>query len=72
MKAAEAREMSVEEVHAKLEELIEESFNLRFQHTVGQLSSPIRKRQVRRDIGRLRTVLKEHETGLRTLPSKAE
>ena len=63
MKAAELREMSLEEVRARLDELVEESFNLRFQNTIGQLSSPIRLRQVRRDIGRVRTILNEHEKG---------
>ena len=42
MKAAELRELSVEELQARLGDLAEESFNLRFQHTLGQLSSPIR------------------------------
>ena len=72
MKAAELREMSLEEVRARLDEFIEESFNLRFQNTIGQLGSPIRLRQVRREIGRVRTVLNEHDKGLRPLPSKAE
>jgi large subunit ribosomal protein L29 len=72
MKTAELREMSLEEVRLKLDELVEESFNLRFQHTIGQLSSPIRLRQVRRDIGQVRTILNEHDKGLRHLPSKAE
>jgi large subunit ribosomal protein L29 len=68
MKASELREQSVEELRIRLEELEEESFNLRFQHTLGQLSSPIRLRDVRRDIARVRTLLHESTTGLRTLP----
>ena len=70
MKAAELRELSVEELQARLGDLAEESFNLRFQHTLGQLSSPIRLRQVRRDAAQVRTVLREHDLGLRTLASK--
>jgi len=70
MKAAELRQLSVEELLARLGDLAEESFNLRFQHTLGQLSSPIRVRQVRRDAAQVRTVLREHELGLRTLASK--
>ncbi|MEW6752213.1 MAG: 50S ribosomal protein L29 [Candidatus Latescibacterota bacterium] len=67
MKIGELREMSVEEVRGRLQDLEEEAFNLRFQHVSGQLTSPIRLRQVRRDMARVRTVLREHELGLRTL-----
>ncbi len=68
MTAEECRQLSVEELEARLEELGEETFNLRFQHALGQLSSPIRLRDVRRDTGRVRTILREHATGLRKLP----
>lgn len=61
MKASELREQSAEDLKGKLEELEEESFNLRFQHTLGQLSSPIRLRDVRRDIARVRTLLQQNE-----------
>ena len=69
MKGTESREMSHAEVKVRLDELMEESFNLRFQHVASQLSSPIRLRQVRREIALVRTILKEHELGLRTLAS---
>ncbi len=68
MKASEFREMSFEEVTARLEELEEEGFNLRFQHASSQLSSPVRLRQVRRDIARVNTVLQEHKSGEMLLP----
>lgn len=68
MKASEFREMSLEEVTARLEELQEEGFNLRFQHASSQLTSPVRLRQVRRDIARVNTVLREHKSGVRPLP----
>ena len=71
MKAAELRAFSVEELQGRLTDLEEESFNLRFQHTLGQLSSPIRLREVRRDAARARTLLREHDLGLRKLASKA-
>ena len=61
MKASELREQTDEELQGRLEELEEESFNLRFQHTLGQLSSPIRLREVRRDIARVRTLLNERD-----------
>ena len=68
MKASEFREMSFEEVTARLEELEEEGFNLRFQHASSQLASPVRLRQVRRDIARVNTVLQEHTSGEKPLP----
>tara|TARA_Y100001960_G_C14144778_1_gene573218 strand:- start:58 stop:273 length:216 start_codon:yes stop_codon:yes gene_type:complete len=69
MKASELRQMSVEEIRSRIEDLYEESFNLRFQHVSSQLTSPIRLRQVRRDIAKAHTLLKEHELGVLTLAS---
>ena len=71
MKVSELREMSADEVKNRLEELHEEAFNLRFQHVSGQLTTPIRLREVRRDIAKAHTVLKEHEIGIRTLAGGA-
>lgn len=65
MKAKELREMSNEELHRQLDELKEELFNLRFQLTVGQLDNPMRVRQVRKDIARIKTILRERELGIR-------
>ena len=64
MKSSELREMSAEEASIRLGELEEEAFNLRFQHASSQLASPIRLREVRRDIARTRTILREQELGL--------
>ena len=69
MKASELRQMSVEEIRSRIEDLYEESFNLRFQHVSSQLTSPIRLRQVWRDIAKAHTLLKAHELGVRTLAS---
>lgn len=69
MKASELREQSVGELTRRLDELTEERFNLRFQHALGQLSSPIRLREVRRELAMVRTVLREHHLGIRALPS---
>ena len=71
MKVSELREMSADEVKNRLQELHEEAFNLRFQHVSGQLTTPIRLREVRRDIAKAHTVLKEHEIGIRTLAGGA-
>ncbi|HHV44256.1 MAG TPA: 50S ribosomal protein L29 [Firmicutes bacterium] len=65
MKAKELREMSNEELHRQLDELKEELFNLRFQLTIGQLDNPMRVRQVRKDIARIKTILRERELGIR-------
>lgn len=71
MKVSELREMSADEVKDRLQELHEEAFNLRFQHVSGQLTTPIRLREVRRDIAKAHTVLKEHQMGIRTLAGGA-
>ncbi len=59
MKAKEIREMSPEELNAKLKELKTELFNLRFQHAINQLDNPHKIVDVKRDIARVMTVLSE-------------
>ena len=59
MKAAELRTMSVEALEAKLKELKEELFNLRFQHAINQLDNPHKMTDVKHDIARVMTVLQE-------------
>ena len=59
MKAKELRQLSEGELLLKEKELGEELFNLRFQHATGQLENVMRIPQVRRDIARVKTVLKE-------------
>ena len=66
MKASELRELSPEEQQQKIDDLKEEIFNLRFQHETGQLENPQRMKQIRRDIARVKTVLRELETNLNT------
>ncbi|MDR0468468.1 MAG: 50S ribosomal protein L29 [Peptococcaceae bacterium] len=61
MKAKNIREMTREELGAKVGELKEELFNLRFQMATGQLENPMRLREVRKDIARTKTVLREME-----------
>lgn len=65
MKTSKVREMTVSEIVTQLHDLEEELTNLRFQKVTSQLDNPLRIRIVRRDIARLKTILKEHETGLR-------
>jgi len=59
MKAKELREMSVEELKARLEELKKEYLNLRFQKTLGQSGRSYNFKKIRQDIARVLTVLRE-------------
>lgn len=59
MKSVEIRELSLEEKLRKVDDLKEELFNLRFQHEVGQLENPQKMKQVKRDIARVKTIIKE-------------
>ena len=61
MKASDMRELSSDEKGRKVQELTEELFNLRFQHEVGQLENPARMKEVKRDIARLQTIIRESE-----------
>ena len=61
MKIAEVRDMSVTDLNKKLTELTDELFNLRFQHAVNQLENPMRLKVVKKDIARIKTVLREIE-----------
>ena len=59
MKATELREMTAEQLTAKLAELKEELFNLRFQLEIKQLDNPHQITEVKHDIARVMTVLRE-------------
>jgi large subunit ribosomal protein L29 len=59
MKAADLRDLTLEELQAKLKELSEEMFNLNFQHSRQQLDNTARLGQARKDLARVKTVLKE-------------
>lgn len=61
MKANKVRDMSVVELEQKLVELKGELFNLRFQMATGQLENPIRVRDVKKSIARIKTILRENE-----------
>ena len=66
MKASEIRELSLEEMQRKVDDLREELFNLNFQHETGQLENPQKLKVTKRDIARVATVIRaaqlEHET----------
>jgi len=63
MKAAELREQTVEELRDREKELAEKLFALRLQRVTGQLESPAKMREARRDPARVLTVLREIELG---------
>ncbi len=55
------REMSEAELNAELLKMKKDLFNLRFQHVTGQLENPVLLRETRRDIARVKTIIKEKE-----------
>lgn len=61
MKASELREMTNAELASKLDDAYQELFNLRFQRTTGQLTNTARFREVRKEIARMNTILRERE-----------
>jgi len=66
MKTSEIRDLNLEEMHRKVSDLKEELFNLRFQHEIGQLENPQRMKQTKRDIARIKTIIREVEVKNRT------
>ncbi|MFN8652788.1 MAG: 50S ribosomal protein L29 [Gemmatimonadales bacterium] len=56
-------ELSVDDLKAKLEELTKERFNLRFRSATESIENPMRFRSLRRDIARIKTVLRAKELG---------
>jgi|HubBroStandDraft_5_1064220.scaffolds.fasta_scaffold1596936_2 large subunit ribosomal protein L29 len=62
MKPAQIRELSPDEMQARISELEEERFRLRFRGATEALDDPLRLRVIRRDIARLKTVLHEEQT----------
>src|ERR671939_207797 len=68
--APELRELSADELAARLREHKEELFNLRFQVATGQLDNNRRLQTVRRDIARIYTIMRERELGLSVAPNE--
>ena len=59
MKPSELRELTTIELEAKLGDLKEELFNLRFQHATGQLENPMRIKEVKKTYARIKTIVQE-------------
>ena len=66
MKANEIREMSLEELNVKLNDLKKDLFNLRLQHAINQLDNPNKIAEVKRDIAKVKTIIRERELAARS------
>ena len=64
MKANEIRKMSAAELEAKLVELKKDLFMLRMQHATNQLDNPMQIAAVKKDIARIKTIIREKETNV--------
>ena len=62
MKATEVRAMSVEDLEKKLADLKKDLFNLRLQNATNQLDNPIKINDVKKDIARVKTIIREKQT----------
>jgi large subunit ribosomal protein L29 len=63
MKAAEIRELTVEEMETKETELKDQLLKLRFQHAVGQLENTMKLKEIKKDLARIATIRREMEQG---------
>lgn len=63
VRTKEIRDLSAEELDAQLKNSKQELFNLRFQLVTGQLDNPMRIRDVKRTIARIKTIMREREMG---------
>ena len=61
MELKKMREMSEAELNAELIKMKKDLFNLRFQHVTGQLENPVKMRETKKDIARVKTITREKE-----------
>ena len=61
MKAAEIRELSLDELHNREKDLDDQIFRLRIQKSMGQLEAPARVRELRKDLAKIKTILREKQ-----------
>ena len=66
MKANDVRKMSAAELETKLGDLKKDLFQLRLQHATNQLDNPVKIAQVKRDIARVKTIIRERELAARS------
>ncbi len=62
MKAGEIRELTLDDLRARVKDLEDQTFRLRIQKSMGQLEAPAKVREIRRDLARIKTILREKET----------
>jgi large subunit ribosomal protein L29 len=62
MKVSEIRELTLDELKQREQDVSEELFNLKFQRATAQLENKMRVRQIRRDLARIKTIIKEKQT----------
>lgn len=65
LKPSELRELSIDELRKKEKEIRKELMDLRFQKSIGRLDNPARYRQLKRDLARVLTIIREKELGIR-------
>ena len=63
MKTKELHQLTVDELNTKIKELTEELFNLRFRHAIGQLENPASLKNIKKEIAKAKTILRERELG---------
>lgn len=63
MKARELRDLSEEELRTKEEEIKDQLFKLKFQHALGQLENAMKLKNLKRDIAKIKTILREKSEG---------
>jgi large subunit ribosomal protein L29 len=71
LKLQQLRELTREELLQKRNDLLDERFNLNMRRSLKELDNPLRLRQIRREIARINTVLREDELGIRKLADRA-
>lgn len=59
MKPAEIREMTLDDIKLKLKDTAKELFNVKFQHTTGRLDNPMKMSELKKNIARMKTIIKE-------------
>ena len=61
MELKKMRELTEDELNTELDKMKKELFNLRFQHVTGQLENPVKMRELKKDIARVKTIIREKE-----------
>jgi large subunit ribosomal protein L29 len=72
MKAIEMRRLSLEELSQRLADSADDLFRMKFQLISGQLQDPMRIRQTRREVARIKTILREREMQINQAPAEEE